>query len=59
MYETVKEVYEEKIRKENIKSLIRDNTTSPQSDNVEDICEINNSIMIEARVTKKIKYWKI
>ena len=59
MYETVKEVYEEKIRKENIKSLIRDNTTSPQSDNVEDIGEINNSIMIEARVTKKIKYWKI
>ena len=34
-------------------SSARDNTTSPQSDNVEDIGEINNSQMIEA-VVKKI-----
>ena len=34
----------------------RDHTTSLQSDNVEDIGEINNSITIEAWVTKKSKH---
>ena len=33
----------------------RDQSTSLQSDNVEDICEINNSLLIEAGVTKKNK----
>ena len=37
MYETVKEVDKEKIIKENFTQLTRDNTTSLQSDNVEDI----------------------
>ena len=34
--------------------LTRDNTTSTQSDNVEDIGKINNSLMIEAGVKKMI-----
>ena len=36
-----------------ITSLKRYNNTSLQSDNVVDIGEINNSLMIEAEVTKK------
>ena len=46
MYETIKEVYEETIIKEHITLLTKDNTTSIQSDNVEDIGKINNSLMI-------------
>ena len=53
MHETVKAVDQEKIIKENIKSLTRDNKTLLQYDNVEDIGEIKNSLMIEAGVTKK------
>ena len=41
--------------RENTKFLERDNTTSLQYDNVEDIGEINNSLMIEAEVKKTIK----
>ena len=52
MYETVEEVYKDKIIKENITSLTRDITTSPQDDNVEGISEINNSLMIESGATK-------
>ena len=52
MYEAVKEVNEETITKENIMLFTRDNTTSLQSDNVEDIGEIKNLRMIEAGVTK-------
>ena len=33
----------------------RDRITSIQSDNVEDICEINNVLMIEAELTKTNK----
>ena len=55
MYETVKEVDEETITKKNITLLTRDNTNLPQFDNVENIGENNNSIMIEAGVTKKLK----
>ena len=40
---------------ENITLLTRDNTTSLQPDNVEYIGEINNSLMIEAGVTKKLE----
>ena len=53
MYETVKEVDEEKITKENITLFARDHTTSIQYDKVEYIGEINNSLIIEAGVTKK------
>ena len=42
MFETVKEVDEDTVTKENIKLLTRDHTTSLQSDNVDNICEINN-----------------
>ena len=59
MYETVKEVDEETITKKNITLLTRDNTNLPQFDNVENIGENNNSIMIEAGVTKKLKKWTI
>ena len=53
MYETVKEVDEEIIMKENITSFSRDNISSLQADNVENIGEINNLLIIEAGVTKK------
>ena len=46
MYETVKEVDEETITKENITLLKKDHTNSLQYDNVEDIGDINNSLMI-------------
>ena len=52
MYETVKEVDEEIIMKENITSFSRDNISSLQADNVENIGEINNLLIIEAGVTK-------
>ena len=35
--------------------LTRYQTNSLQSDNVEDICEINNIIVIESELTKKNK----
>ena len=41
MYETLKELDEEIITKENIMSLTRYHTTSLQSDNVEVVGEIN------------------
>ena len=52
MFETIKEVYEEKIIKEHIKSLSRVNTTSLQADNVEDRYDINDLLIIESGVTK-------
>ena len=52
MYETVKEVDEEKITKKKIMSLTSDNTNSLQSCSVEDIGEINSSLIIEAELTK-------
>ena len=55
MFETVKEVDEEKIIKEHITSLSMNNTTSLQADNVEDIYDINCLLMIETGVTKKLK----
>ena len=42
MYETVIEVDEKKITKENIMLLTRDHTTTLKSGHVEDICEIKN-----------------
>ena len=39
-------------------SLTRDNTTSIHSDNVEDIGEINNTLMVEASVTKQNEQFK-
>ena len=53
MYKTVKEVDEEIIIEENITSFSRDNISSLQADNVENIGEINNLLIIEAGVTKK------
>ena len=33
--------------------MTRDHTTSLQSDNVEDIGEINNALLIESKLTRK------
>ena len=52
MFETVKEVYEEKIIKEDIILLSRDNTTSLQADNVDYLDDINGLLIIEEGVTK-------
>ena len=52
IFETVKEVDEEKIIKEHIISLSRDKTTSLQYDNVEVLYGINNLLIIELWVTK-------
>ena len=52
MFETVKEVYEEKIIKEYIILLSRDNTTSLQADNVDYLDDINGLLIIEEGVTK-------
>ena len=57
MFETVNAVYGETIIKEHIMSSSRDNTTSPQSDNVEDIGEINHVLMIESGITNKRKIY--
>ena len=55
-----KEIGEEKTKKKNITLLTRGNTTSLQFDHVEDIGEINNSLIIEAGVTKRQqKNWTI
>ena len=51
MFETIKKVYEEKIIKEHITSLLRDDTTLLQVDNVQDLDYINDLIIIEAGVT--------
>ena len=55
MFETVKEVYDEKIIKKQIVSLSQNKTTSHQADNVKDIYNINTLLMIEAGVPKKCK----
>ena len=55
MFETVKEVYDETIIKEQIVSLSQNKTTSHQADNVKDIYNINTLLMIEAGVPKKCK----
>ena len=47
MYEKVKDVDDETVTKKNITLFTRYSTTSPQSNNVEDIGEINNLLMIE------------
>ena len=52
MLEIFKEVDQEKIIKEHIMPLSRNNTTSLHIDNVEYLDDINKSIMIEAGVTK-------
>ena len=53
MCDNVREVDEETIIKEDVKWLTSNNITLLQSDNIEDIAEINNSVIIEAGVTKK------
>ena len=62
MFGTVKEVDEETIIKEHMKSLSRDNTTSLQADNVEDLDYINDLLIFGSGVTKKenwtIEEWK-
>ena len=55
MHETVKEVDEETVTKESIAQFTRDHSTSIQSDNVEDIGEINNFLMIESEITNNNK----
>ena len=59
MYETVNEVDEETIIEENIVLLTRDYTTSLQYYNFQDIVKINNSLMIEAGVTKTLDNLKM
>ena len=56
MVETVKEVDEETVTKENNILLIREPTASLLSVNVEYSDEINNSLMIEVDITKNKKY---
>ena len=58
MFENIKEVDEERIIKEHITSLSRDNTTLLQADNFEGLYEINNLLIIKSGVTKKIKQLK-
>ena len=55
MYDTVEECGEQTIIKGKITTLTSDNTTSLQSDNVQNIGEISNSITIEAVVSSKTK----
>ena len=59
MYKTVKYSDEETIIKKNTELLTRDNKISLLDDNVEDIDEINSSLMIESVVTIKNKNWTI
>ena len=59
MYKTVNEVDEETIIEENIVLLTRDYTTSLQYYNFQDIVKINNSLMIEAGVTKTLDNLKM
>ena len=59
MFETVKEVDEEKVNKDNNIFLTREPTASLLSGNVEYSDEIKHSIMIEGYVTKKVISWKI
>ena len=59
MFETVKEVDEDRVTKDNNISLTRGPTASLLSGNVEYSDEINTSLMIEANVKKfigKLKY---
>ena len=55
MYQTIKEVDEETITKENMTFLTSYCTTSIPYDNVEGIGEITNSLILEAEVTNNIK----
>ena len=55
MHETVKEVDEETVTKENVTYFTRYDSTSLQYDNVEDIGEINKLLMIEVELTKNDK----
>ena len=55
VHETVKEVYEGTVTKENFTQFTRDHITSLESENVENIFEINNYLVIEAELTKTIK----
>ena len=55
MFETVKEVDEETIIKEHITPLSKDETTSLQNNNFEDLGDINDLIKIKAVVTKIFK----
>ena len=52
MFESVKEVDEEIIIKEQIKELSTEKTTPLQTDNVEDINDIHFLLMIESGVKK-------
>ena len=52
MHETVKEVDEETVTKENVTYFTRYDSTSLQYDNVEDIGEINKLLMIEVELAK-------
>ena len=58
MFETVKEVDDETVTKENNILLTREPTDLLLSGNVEYSDEINTLLMIEADETKKI-HWKI
>ena len=53
--ETVNEADEEKIIKEHVASLSKDNTYSMRGDNVDNLYDINRLQMIEAGETKKRK----
>ena len=55
MFETVKEVDEDEIINDHITFLSRDNITSLQVDNVEDIGKANDLLMIGTGVTKTLK----
>ena len=55
MFETFKEVDEETIIKEHITPLSKDETTSLQNNNFEDLGDINDLLKIKAVVTKIFK----
>ena len=54
MFETIKEVEVYTVIREHITPLSRDNTISPQADNVKDIDDMKILLMIEAGETKKL-----
>ena len=53
MFETVKEVDEETVTKENNSYLTRESNDTPLSGNIEYLDEINASFIIKADATKK------
>ena len=59
--ETINEVDKEKIKKEHITSLSRNNTNSPLADNVDNLDDKNDSQIIDTGLTnkRKMKNWKM